>query len=76
MEFKDMRDSLNLKRDQTILLETRLNDAEHKLAGRSNRSNEISSQATIEQADARHKSVKHVSLRLVIVVVMFHFWQE
>ena len=56
-----MRDQLHLKRDQAILLETKLNDAEHKLAGRSNRSNEIRSQATVDQADARHKSVKNVS---------------
>ncbi|XP_063674440.1 putative leucine-rich repeat-containing protein DDB_G0290503 isoform X4 [Bolinopsis microptera] len=59
MEYKDMRDQLQLKRDQAILLETRLNDSEHKLAGRSNRSNEIRSQATVDQADARHKSVKN-----------------
>ncbi|KAL5262069.1 hypothetical protein ACHWQZ_G007682 [Mnemiopsis leidyi] len=58
MEFKDMRDSLNLKRDRMILLETKLNDAEHKLAGTSNRSSEINSQANLDQADARHKSVK------------------
>ena len=57
-----MRDSLNLKRDQMILLETRLNDAEHKLAGSSTRSSEINSQAAVDVADARHKSVKHVSL--------------
>ena len=56
-----MRDSLNLKRDQMILLETKLNDAEHRLAGTSNRSSEINSQANLDQADARHKSVKAVS---------------
>jgi len=56
-----MRDSLNLKRDRMILLETKLNDAEHKLAGTSNRSSEINSQANLDQADARHKSVKAVS---------------
>eukprot|EP00116_Pleurobrachia_bachei_P007944 sb/3468206/ len=39
-------------------METRLNDAEHKLAVQSTRSAEIRSASDLENADARHKSVK------------------
>ena len=65
LEYSDISEQFQLKRDQCVLLETRLNDAEHKLASRSNRSSEISSQANVDQADARHKAVKQVRYSLL-----------
>ena len=60
-ELRDTQEQLQLKRDHVILLETRLNDADHKLARLSERSADISTQASVEQADNRHKAAIQVS---------------